>query len=57
MRPSTRERSYWSLIVTASNIYFTGPKPDQYYYLPAKDFKKAGQASGKFASIAPKSTP
>jgi hypothetical protein len=49
--PALSSRGVWSVVVTPSTIYFTGPQQGQYYYLPTSAFTSAGQANGKTVTI------
>ncbi|MBE7536963.1 MAG: RHS repeat-associated core domain-containing protein [Opitutaceae bacterium] len=49
--PVLSSSGVWSIIVTPSNVYFTGPQQGQYYYLPASDFINAGKANNTTVTI------
>ncbi|BET68842.1 hypothetical protein ASA1KI_37600 [Opitutales bacterium ASA1] len=49
--PILSSRGVWSIVVTPSNIYFTGPQQGQYYYLPTSDFINAGKATNRTVTI------
>jgi RHS repeat-associated protein len=49
--PVLSSRNTWSVVVTPSTIYFTGPQQGQFYYLPTSDFTNAGKATGKTVTV------
>jgi len=49
--PALSSRGVWSVVVTPSTIYFTGPQAGQYYYLPTSEFINAGKANNKTVTI------
>jgi RHS repeat-associated protein len=49
--PTLRDNNLWSVVVSPSRIYFTGPDPSQYYYLPTSDFIRAGRSNQTNVSL------
>ena len=49
--PVLSSHGTWSVVVTPTTIYFTGPQQGQYYYLPTSAFISAGQANNKTVTI------
>ena len=49
--PVLSSSNLWSVVVTPSNIYFTGPQQGQYYYVPTSHFVDAGKAKGTTVTI------